>query len=291
MVERALVLGGGGPVGIAWEIGLAAGLAENRITLARADRIIGTSAGSFVGAALASGRAPDSLLKSQIEQGERDRAPRSPSSGERPKPPDLMPLMRMMARRPETGEVPRDLLIELGAFALQAKTIPEENFIASFGGIAKDATAWPKGYGCTAVDAESGEFKVWDESAGVALGRAIASSCSVPGVFPPITINGRRYVDGGMRSGTNIDLVKGANRVLAVIVESRMTTDAMRKRVREEIAEVEREGGKVETVVPNAECIEVFGANLMDASRRGDVAKAGARQGRAEAERLRGFWS
>ena len=287
MAGRALVLGGGGPVGIAWEIGLAAGFAENGITLAKADRIIGTSAGSFVGAALASGRATDSLLKSQIEQGERDRAP----SGERPKPPDLMPLMRMMARRPETGEIPRDLLIELGTFALQAKTMPEESFIASFGGVAKDGTAWPKGYGCTAVDAESGEFKVWDETSAVALGRAIASSCSVPGVFPPITINGRRYVDGGMRSGTNIDLVKGADRVLAVIVESRMTTDAMRKRVREEMAEVERAGGRVESIVPNAECIEVFGANLMDASRRADVAKAGARQGRAEAERLRGFWT
>ena len=292
MAGRALVLGGGGPVGIAWEIGLAAGLAENGIALAKADRIIGTSAGSFAGAALASGRAPDSLLKSQIEQGERDRAARNQAAqGERPKAPDLMPLMRMMARRPESGEVPRDLLIELGAFALQAKTMPEETFIASFGGIAKDGTAWPKGYGCTAVDAESGAFKLWDESSGVALGRAIASSCSVPGVFPPITINGRRYVDGGMRSATNIDLVKGAERVLAVVVESRMTTDAMRKRVREEIAEIERAGGKVETIVPNAECIDVFGANLMDASRRADVAKAGDRQGRAEAERLRGFWS
>jgi len=291
MAGRALVLGGGGPVGIAWEIGLSAGLAENGIALAKADRIIGTSAGSFVGAALASGRTPDSLLKSQIEQGERDRAARNQASGERPKPPDLMPLMRMMARRPQTGEVPRDLLIELGAFALQAKTMPEENFIASFGGVAKDGTAWPGGYGCTAVDAESGEFRVWDESSGVALGRAIASSCSVPGIFPPITIKGRRYVDGGMRSATNIDLVKGAERVLAVVVESRMTTDAMRQRVREEIAEIERAGGKVETIVPNGDCVEVFGPNLMDASRRADVAKAGARQGRAEAERLRGFWS
>ena len=291
MVKRALVLGGGGPVGIAWEIGLAAGLAESGIQIAKADRIIGTSAGSFAGASLASGRTAESLLKAQIEQGERDRAPRKESSGERPKPPDLMPLMRMMARRPETGEVPRDLLIELGTFALQAKTMPEENFVASFGGIAKDGTAWPRGYACTAVDAESGDFRLWEESSGVALGRAIASSCSVPGIFPPITINGRRYVDGGMRSATNIDLATGFARVLAVVVESRMTTDAMRKRVREEIAVLERQGAKVETIAPNAECIEVFGANLMDASRRADVAKAGERQGRAEAQRLRSFWN
>ena len=80
---RAFVLGGGGPVGIAWEIGLAAGLAENGIEIARADRIIGTSAGSFAGASLASGRAPQSLLKAQIEQGDRDSAAQQSLPAER----------------------------------------------------------------------------------------------------------------------------------------------------------------------------------------------------------------
>ncbi|MBV9905299.1 MAG: patatin-like phospholipase family protein, partial [Alphaproteobacteria bacterium] len=59
MGSRALILGGGGPVGIAWEIGLAAGLEEGGVKLAQADRIVGTSAGSFVGAALAGGRTPE----------------------------------------------------------------------------------------------------------------------------------------------------------------------------------------------------------------------------------------
>ncbi len=292
MITRALVLGGGGPVGIAWESGLAAGLAANRVALADANRIVGTSAGSFVGASLASGRSPESLLRSQIEQGARDAASRKETgAGERPKPPDLTPLMRLMARRPAEGEPPRSLLVELGQFALSAKTMPEENFVASFGALGKDGVAWPKGFACTAVDAETGDFVAWEEASRVPLGRAIASSCSVPGIFPPITINGRRYVDGGMRSATNADIARGHDRVLVVAVLSRATTEAMRARLDAEVEALKAAGSAVELIVPNAECLEVFGVNLMDPSKRGDVAQAGERQGRAEAERLRGFWN
>ena len=56
-MSKALVLGGGGPVGVAWEAGLLAGLAEAGVDLSDADRIVGTSAGSIVGARLARGRA------------------------------------------------------------------------------------------------------------------------------------------------------------------------------------------------------------------------------------------
>src|SRR5271165_5764850 len=54
-MTRALVLGGGGPVGIGWESGLAAGLAGKGVEIAAADAIVGTSAGAFVGAQLALG--------------------------------------------------------------------------------------------------------------------------------------------------------------------------------------------------------------------------------------------
>ena len=68
---------------------------------------------------------------------------------------------------------------------------------------------WPKRFACTAVDATSGEFKVWREEDGVDLARAIASSCSVPGIYPAIAINDRMWMDGGMRSGTNVDVAAG----------------------------------------------------------------------------------
>ena len=66
MDRRALVLGGGGVTGIAWETGLIAGLAELGIDLAAADVIIGTSAGSVVGADITSGQEPEALYQAQL---------------------------------------------------------------------------------------------------------------------------------------------------------------------------------------------------------------------------------
>ena len=102
----------------------------------------------------------------------------------------------------------------IGKFALEAETIPEEQFVENFRHL--DGEGWPRRYVCTAVDAETGAFIVWDGGNQAELPRAVASSCAVPGVFPPITIDGRRYIDGGMRSGTNADLAEGNDRVLIV---------------------------------------------------------------------------
>ncbi|MGZ6008197.1 MAG: patatin-like phospholipase family protein, partial [Rhizomicrobium sp.] len=250
MGDRALILGGGGPVGIAWELGLAAGLEEGGVRIADASRIVGTSAGSFAGAALASGRPAEALVRAQVEQAERAAAARraAPDAG-RPAAPDLGPLMRFMARRPADREPPAELRAEIGAFALGAKTIAEDAFIASFGSIAGPNEKWPRGFTCTAVDAADGSFHLWEESSGVELGRAIASSCSVPGIFPPITIQGRRYIDGGMRSATNIDLVKGHRRVLVIAVLSNMAIDFMRAGIQREIDVLTSAGAEVELIV------------------------------------------
>jgi NTE family protein len=56
MTTHALVLGGGGEAGVAWEIGLLAGLAQRGVDLRDADVVIGTSAGAIVGTLLLSGR-------------------------------------------------------------------------------------------------------------------------------------------------------------------------------------------------------------------------------------------
>ena len=81
MTTKALVLGGGGPVGIAWETGLLAGLAEGGIDLSHADYILGTSAGAFVGAQLAMGRSPAKLVATILARGKDRPAKGSSASG------------------------------------------------------------------------------------------------------------------------------------------------------------------------------------------------------------------
>ena len=113
MQSRALVLGGGGPVGIAWESGVLAGLAECGVDLSQADFICGTSAGSFVGARLALGHSPASLVAPYLTE--------EPTAASAPQPSLTKLVLKMMAgafasRPPETVRA------ELGAWALQAKT-------------------------------------------------------------------------------------------------------------------------------------------------------------------------
>ncbi len=197
-MSRALVLGGGGPVGIAWEAGLIAGLLEGGVDLSEADFIMGTSAGSFVGSQLAMGRSAADMAAAIVAEAERHRsaadiarppagaasgAPSGAATSERPAAPNLMPLMRMMQEAAAGTRDAQEVRKEIGAFAMGAKTVDEATFIKSFGRqlSGEQAEGWPaKAYACTAVDAESGEFVVWNNDSKVGLARAcVASSCSV----------------------------------------------------------------------------------------------------------------
>jgi NTE family protein len=290
-IDRALVLGGGGPVGIAWEAGLAAGLEAEDVVLGQADRIIGTSAGSFVGAQLASGRGAQSLYEAQIALGEKDAAERAegkPASAERMPKPDLGPLFAIMVRPMAEGETPEDRRRELGALALRTETITEQTFLEGFGRSLSDL-AWPESFVCTAVDAVTGEFRLWEKASGVPLVAAVGSSCSVPGIFPPITIEGRRYVDGGIRSATCIDVAKGARRVVAIAVVGRMGREMQMTRVEAEMATLDPEGRGL-LIVPDEASLDVFGFNLMEAKDRAGIARAGYEQGRREAQRVAALW-
>ena len=296
MTTRALVLGGGGPVGVAWEFGLIAGLEQEGVRLADADLLVGTSAGSIVGAALASGRPTAELLATQHEIAEAP-PPRGTSDGAF----DLAPLMQQFIKLYTSDAPPQQLRAEIGAFALGAKVaMTEEEWLETFARGELFANGqWPeRAYMCTAVDAESGAFVTWDRDSGVPLARAIASSCCVPGIFSPITINGRRYIDGGMKSATNADLAAAYERVIVVSVTAGMErmsafpalAERAKKRMDEELGAITSRGGAVELIAPDDEARAAMGTNLMDFNRRGEIADAGVRQGRLEAGRLREFW-
>lgn len=291
MASRALVLGGGGPVGIAWESGLVAGFAHAGVNLGQADFIMGTSAGSFVGARLALGDDPRTFADPIANEMEREtrRAPAGP-------PPDLGPLVRLMGEAQSGKRNPTEVRAEIGAMALAAETVTEEAFIASFGKAFANLPrfAWPDtDFACTAVDAEDGSFRLWTKAAGVGVTRAVASSCSVPGIYPPITIDGRRYIDGGMRSSTNADMAAGYDVVVVVAVRVGGTGEIaarIQAKLDEEVQTLQDGGATVVVIGPDEASVEAFGPNLMDFRQRGPAAQAGVAQGKLQAGVLKEIW-
>jgi NTE family protein len=149
---------------------------------------------------------------------------------------------------------------------------------------------------CTAIDAVEGTFVVWDENSGVDPLAAIASSCSVPGFFPPITINGRKYIDGGMRSLTNADLAAGHDRVLILTLfepppdATDPRAQRMRRLLDSELKAIADAGGTPELLSPDEETKAVIGMNLMDPSLAPAAADAGYAQGTRTADRIASLW-
>jgi NTE family protein len=215
---------------------------------------------------------------------------------------DLSGLIQEFIKLYTSDAPPQQLRADIGRFALNANVASSEaEWLATFEHNELIAMGeWPaKPYMCTAVDAETGEFVSWSKDSGVPIARAIASSCCVPGIFPPITINGRRYIDGGMKSATNAELAAGHDRVIVVSVTAGMERAAnafpaiaerFKKRMDDELGAITSKGGQVEMIIPDEESQAAFGTNLMDFKRRGEIADAGVRQGKLEAVRLREFW-
>jgi NTE family protein len=123
----------------------------------------------------------------------------------------------------------------------------------------------------------------------------------VPGVFPAVSINGSRYMDGGMRTPLNADVAAGHSAVIAVsclplaLPEgfSDPMFDAILGQTQAELAAVREAGGVLETIEPGEEFLEVsgWGANLMDPGRAAPAYQAGLRQAGAEADRMRAVWN
>ena len=287
MTSRALVLGGGGPVGFGWEIGMLKGLAEQGIHLSEADLIVGTSAGAGVGSQLASGVSTEELYERQL----RDVASVTPAAKLTP---DLEALGQVFELWIGGSAMTQEVRAEIGALAVTAKTGPEQEWTSSFNDELLGSSEWPeKRLVITAVAVRTGEFVSWDSSSAVPLPLAIAASCSLPGIIPTVSIDGGRYMDGGLRSVSNADLANGHDRVVIIAPSGAMDTpyDHNTRRQLEEEAQALRDGGStVVVILPDAEALAASGPNRMDVAFLTPAAEAGLRQAKRVGDGIKAVW-
>jgi len=286
------VLGGGGVLGIAWETGVLAGLREAGVDLHPLRDVIGTSAGSLVGAALASGVDPRERARREAgaaaAESERTRSGEGGGRGEGSAAPDSDQVNRIFRTWGRVREPDRDARRELGALALAARTVSPERFVR-WVERQLESPDWPPALRVTAVDAESGELRVLAADSGVPLARAVAASCAVPGIYPPIELLGRRCMDGGVRSGTSADLAAerdpDAVLVVAPITGHMPGLGRLSQRLLDrEVAELRAQGIAVHVVGVDADDARTLGMDLLSPKRRAPALEAGLARGRREAE-------
>ncbi|MFE9452130.1 patatin-like phospholipase family protein [Streptomyces sp. NPDC006739] len=272
-MTEALVLGGGGVGGIAWITGLLAGLADAGQDVTKTDLIVGTSAGSAVAAQLGSGLSLEELYARQVDP--------ALQAAEIMAEMDVDGLAREMGRALGPSDDVVEMRRALGDVALRAATVTEPERRAVIES-RLPSHAWPaRALKIVAVDAESGLPRVFDGSDGVGLVDAVAASCAVPGVWPPVTIQGRRYVDGGVRSGVNADYAAGASRVLVVAPMGDTDPFPGDTSLERTLDGLRAQGAEVALVVPDEASVAAVGTNPLDPGTRAAAAGAGRDQGRA----------
>lgn len=298
-VRRGLVLGGGGVLGGTWAVGALAAM-ESRYGFAAADAdiIVGTSAGSLIAALVGGGVTIEQLCQHYSEQvvtsgplAGYDFDPVQATGGPRPGRPKLLgpgspKLIGSSLRR--IGQVPATTV--LSAF------MPEGTRSLERVGHLVDAVTpmgeWSphRGVWVVAMDYEDGKRVVFGRPGApvVPLSEAVVASCSIPGWFTPVTINGRTYVDGGAVSATSIDVIAhaGLDEVYVVApmisfamdhptsitarLERRWRAETTKAALRE-AATVRAAGVHVRMVGPGPEDLAAIGVNLMDDTRRRHV--------------------
>jgi NTE family protein len=273
-----LVLGSGGITGAAWEVGLVAGLAAQGIDLTGADLVVGTSAGALAGAQVTSGIPLPELYATQctvpeeqvtatmsrwllLRYGLAVYLPGGPARARRR-------LGRVARSSPPLAEAERRAVI--GAW-LPSHAWPAQRLLIS------------------AVDAKTGECTAFDSASGATLIEAVSASCAVPGVWPPVLINGRRWMDGGMRSPANADLAAGYDRV--VVVAPIPTAVRVMAPALGQCQQLARGGSAVVLVTPGPEAAAAIGANMLDAASRPLAAQAGYAQAATAAAQVAAVWS
>ncbi|BDB44624.1 MULTISPECIES: patatin-like phospholipase family protein [Mycobacterium] len=285
MTRRALVLAGGGVAGIAWETGVLQGIADESPEAARllldSDVLLGTSAGSAVSAQIGSGSPLEALFGRQIAE----------TSAEIDPGVDIETITELFLdalREPRTDgfDRTRGRLQRIGSVALATETVPESvrrQIIAA----RLPSHQWPeRDLRITAIDTATGELVVFDRDWGVDLVDAVAASCAVPGAWPPVTIAGRRYMDGGVNSSVNIGVVDDCDVAVVLVPAGADTPSPFGAGPAAEIAAFP---GETITVFADEQSLAAFGANPLDPRCRIGSATAGRAQGRREARSVATF--
>jgi NTE family protein len=278
MASTALVLGGGGITGAAWEVGLIAGLAARGADLTAADLVLGTSAGALAGAQVTSGLPLAELYRAQCTPSEVEVTAAMGRA-----------LMFRYGLAVFTPGSPARARKRLGRLARASPPLAEAQRRAVIGAWLP-SHEWPaQRLLITAVDADTGESATFDSSSGVSLIEAVSASCAVPGVWPPVTLNGRRWMDGGMRSAANADLAAGSERVvvLAPIWKGLRVMPAALLQCQA----LARGGSSVVLVAPDAASAAAMGRNVLDSAGRPAAARAGYAQAESALAAVSGLWS
>jgi NTE family protein len=292
----ALVLGGGGAAGNAWQIGIIAGLAEAGLDMTEAaDLVIGTSSGSTSAAQVRSGITPAELLASILS------GPVQPV-GQNQKAPSL-PMAAVFERMRAIGAAatsPADLQRAMGAFGLESdRTLePAAEERRAMVAARLPHPEWPeRPMIVVAVEAHTGQLAAFDRDSGVDLADAVTASTALPGLTPTHNINGTRYINGGVRSAENADLAAGyANVVVLSPFGGRSGTlppgqfEGLRRLPGADLASqvegLRKQGSRVEVITPDADSLAAMGTNQMDPATRIPAARAGFAQGKREAARV-----
>jgi NTE family protein len=283
--RRALVLAGGGIAGIAWETGVLRGIAEEWPAVARllldSDVLVGTSAGSAVAAQISSGSSLEELFDRQVAESSAEI-----DSGVNVDEIAALFLTALAEPYDKSLDKTRQQIQRIGAVALATETVAEpvrRQVIAR----RLPSHDWPdRVLRLTAIDTATGELVVFDRESGVELVDAVAASCAVPGAWPPVTIAGRRYMDGGIGSSVNLGVARDCD---AAVVLLPAGVDAPSPFGDGPAAEIAAFPGRTFPVFADDNSLAAFGPNLLDPRCRIASAVAGREQGRREAQAVARF--
>jgi NTE family protein len=296
----ALVLGGGGAAGHAWEIGIIAGLAEAGLDMTQAaDLVIGTSSGATAAVQVRSGIPAAELLASVLS------GPGQPAGQNQERLPSL-PMATVFERMRAIGAAATSatgLQRAMGAFGLESDAT-----LAPAAGARRDMVAarlpcheWPdRPMIVVAVDAHTGELAAFDRDCGVDLVDAVTASTALPGLVPTHSINGTHYINGGVRSAENADLAAGyANIVVLSPFGGRSQAppqagqfEGLRRApewgtdLASQVEALRKQGSHVEVITPDAGSRAAMGTNQMDPATRIPAARAGFAQGKQQAAQM-----